>query len=267
MPQQGVASLVDVAKASVQAYNEKNWDKVRDSLTPDCVYEDVPYAEATVVGPDVTVSGTVINTTGRETGVVVNGYPATISGSRFKAVRIPLQEGGNTILATASPQGWFGLNGSLAIGKDDYTNDGEFGLRDNTHHIYTAGVTIIPNDRSNVDVSYGFEHYAAFSTSRQANPGVQFSDPSRNWGTDQADKVSHYNILKREVDNSRQLYDSLLQHVKEAGIASALRASNVRVIDSAKPPARPHQPSPCNHGGVPLREHRARCVGLRCLRL
>jgi len=54
--------------------------------------------------------------------------------------------------------------------------------------------------------------------------------------TEQSAKVTHYDILKREVDNNRQLYDSMLQHVKEAGIASALHASNVRVVDPARPP-------------------------------
>ncbi len=61
--------------------------------------------------------------------------------------------------------------------------------------------------------------------------------------TEQAAKVAHYNILKREVDNNSQLYDSMLQHVKEAGIASALHASNVRVVDPARPPTRPYKPS------------------------
>jgi capsular exopolysaccharide synthesis family protein len=59
----------------------------------------------------------------------------------------------------------------------------------------------------------------------------------------QADKVTHYNILKHEVDTNRQVYDGMLQRVKEAGIASALHTSNVRIIDSAKPPARPYKPS------------------------
>ena len=36
----------------------------------------------------------------------------------------------------------------------------------------------------------------------------------------QADNVAHYNILKREVDTNRQLYDNMLQRVKEAGVAS-----------------------------------------------
>ena len=60
---------------------------------------------------------------------------------------------------------------------------------------------------------------------------------------EQSTKVTHYNILKREVDNNRQLYDSMLQHVREAGISSALRASNVRIIDSARPPERPYKPN------------------------
>ncbi len=61
--------------------------------------------------------------------------------------------------------------------------------------------------------------------------------------SDQAAKMIHYNILKREVDTNRQLYEVLLQKVKEAGIASAMRASNVRVVDPAKPPRHPYKPN------------------------
>lgn len=61
--------------------------------------------------------------------------------------------------------------------------------------------------------------------------------------TEQADKVAHYNILRREVDTNRQLYDSMLQRVKEAGIAGALRASNIRVVDPARTPEAPYKPS------------------------
>ena len=61
--------------------------------------------------------------------------------------------------------------------------------------------------------------------------------------SEQAAKVAHYNILKREVDTNRQLYDSLLRNVQEAGMTSALRASNIRVVDSAQPPTRPYKPS------------------------
>jgi polysaccharide biosynthesis transport protein len=57
-----------------------------------------------------------------------------------------------------------------------------------------------------------------------------------------AQKAVQYNILKREVDTNKQLYDGLLQHLKEAGISSALSASSVRVVDAAVPPVSPAKP-------------------------
>jgi polysaccharide biosynthesis transport protein len=60
----------------------------------------------------------------------------------------------------------------------------------------------------------------------------------------QAEKVSHYLLLKREVDTTRDLYDSMVQRVKEADLASAMRASDVHVIESAKPPQTPYKPVP-----------------------
>src|SRR5207253_954759 len=57
-----------------------------------------------------------------------------------------------------------------------------------------------------------------------------------------AAKTAHYSILKREVDASRQLYENMLQKLKEASIASALRASNIRIVDAAEPPSAPYKP-------------------------
>ncbi len=61
--------------------------------------------------------------------------------------------------------------------------------------------------------------------------------------TDQSAKAIHYNVLQREVESSRQLYDAMLGRVKESNIASALRNSNVRVVDNARPPAAPFKPN------------------------
>jgi capsular exopolysaccharide synthesis family protein len=69
---------------------------------------------------------------------------------------------------------------------------------------------------------------------------------------EQADNVNHYNILKREVDTNRQLYDNMLQRVKEAGIASALRASNIRVVESAVPPSGPYKPNVITNTAIGL---------------
>ena len=59
----------------------------------------------------------------------------------------------------------------------------------------------------------------------------------------QATKVAHYSVLQREVDTTRQLYDSMLQRVKEAGLASAMQASEIQVIESAIPPKIPFKPN------------------------
>lgn len=42
-----------------------------------------------------------------------------------------------------------------------------------------------------------------------------------------------YNILKREADTNRQLYDNLLQRYKEVGVAGDVRANNISIIDRA----------------------------------
>ena len=54
-----------------------------------------------------------------------------------------------------------------------------------------------------------------------------------------ADKMVQYNILQRDAEANKQLYDGLLQKLKEAGISAGLRSSNIRVVDPALIPAGP----------------------------
>ncbi len=61
--------------------------------------------------------------------------------------------------------------------------------------------------------------------------------------TGQDEKAIQYNILKRDVDSNRQLYDTMLQQMKQSSIASAMRASNVRVVDPAELPDRSVSPN------------------------
>src|SRR5205807_764120 len=49
--------------------------------------------------------------------------------------------------------------------------------------------------------------------------------------TTQSSKEVAYNTLKREVDGNRQLYETTLQRVKEADVASAIRANNIQIVD------------------------------------
>jgi polysaccharide biosynthesis transport protein len=65
----------------------------------------------------------------------------------------------------------------------------------------------------------------------------------------QSAKEVRYNVLKREVDADRESYQSMLQRVKEATVISALHASNLRIVDPAKPPYVPFRPNlPLNLG-------------------
>lgn len=60
---------------------------------------------------------------------------------------------------------------------------------------------------------------------------------------DDSEKSIQYDLLKHEVDTNRQIYQTMLQRVKESSIASAMKATNVRVLDAANTPDRPYKPN------------------------
>jgi opacity protein-like surface antigen len=55
-----------------------------------------------------------------------------------------------------------------------------------------VGLDVAPSVTFTFAPSYSFERYNALSRSRQANPGVQFDDASRNWATDATDRVHSF---------------------------------------------------------------------------
>jgi succinoglycan biosynthesis transport protein ExoP len=61
--------------------------------------------------------------------------------------------------------------------------------------------------------------------------------------SDQSVKEVHYNILKKELDANRDIYQSMLQRVKEASIVAALRSSDVRVVSPGLVPTSTYRPS------------------------
>ena len=67
-------------------------------------------------------------------------------------------------------------------------------------------------------------------------------DAQKKEVNDIAEKSIQYNILKREVDTNKQLYDGLLQRLKEAQVSAGLKASNIRIVDAAEVPRRPVRP-------------------------
>lgn len=131
-----------------------------------------------------------------------------------------------TVLGSTMVRSDTSVYASVAFGKDDYT-ESEFGLRDNTHRIFTVGSDMMPRENVNVGVSYSYERYNALSRSRQANPPsspntltyeqylaqsqqssstFQVADATRNWASDGTDRA-HSLIVFGEVLNIRSRMD------------------------------------------------------------
>lgn len=58
------------------------------------------------------------------------------------------------------------------------------------------------------------------------------------------DRSVDLNLLKRELDTNRQVYDSLLQRLKEVSVTANLTTNNLSVADEAKVPLFPAKPKP-----------------------
>lgn len=61
-----------------------------------------------------------------------------------------------------------------------------------------------------------------------------------------------HNILQRDFESNQQLYQSLLQRLKDATVSAGLRSTNIHVVDSALPPAVPVRPRKALNIGLGL---------------
>ncbi len=58
-----------------------------------------------------------------------------------------------------------------------------------------------------------------------------------------SEKMVQYNILRREAEANKALYEGLLTKLKEAGISAGLRSSNIHIVDPAMIPSYPARPA------------------------
>ncbi len=56
------------------------------------------------------------------------------------------------------------------------------------------------------------------------------------------ERSTDFQTLKREVDTNRELYDGLLQRMKEVGVAAGVSNNNISVVDPAEIPRNKHKP-------------------------
>jgi MtrB/PioB family decaheme-associated outer membrane protein len=96
-----------------------------------------------------------------------------------------------TLIATATPLDVVGFTASVGVGRDEYPHS-EFGLQAYDSDQYSVGMDLIPTDRVGFNLTYAWEQYTSLTQSRNASPGVQFTDPLRNWLMDYDGKVKNF---------------------------------------------------------------------------
>ena len=52
-----------------------------------------------------------------------------------------------------------------------------------------------------------------------------------------------YSILKRDLESYRQLYEGLMEKMKQAGVSAGLKSNNFRIVDVARVPTAPIEPN------------------------
>ena len=97
----------------------------------------------------------------------------------------------------------------------------------------------ILREKKNVVGSIDAEYQASFDRTELLKQAL---DKQKTEANDLAGKLIQYNILKHDAEANKQLYDGLLQKLKEAGISAGLRSSNIRVVDPALTPSAPTRP-------------------------
>jgi capsular exopolysaccharide synthesis family protein len=64
----------------------------------------------------------------------------------------------------------------------------------------------------------------------------------RQLATNASEASIQYSLLRRDVEANKEVYEGLLQRVKEASVAAGLGSVDIQVIDFGKLPSAPHRP-------------------------
>ena len=78
----------------------------------------------------------------------------------------------------------------------------------------------------------------------------QALDQAKAEANQMAEKLVEYNILKREAEANKALYEGLMTKMKETAISAGLRSSNIRIVDPAMIPSTPARPAKARNIGL-----------------
>ena len=84
------------------------------------------------------------------------------------------------------------------------------------------------------------EYFEALSREKMVRAAVEEQKQQTN---ELNENAIEYSLLKRDAETNRQLYEGLLQKLKEAGVSAGLRSSNIQIVDVAQVPGRPSEPN------------------------
>jgi len=99
---------------------------------------------------------------------------------------------------------------------------------------------LIDNEKRNILEALGNDYNAARQREGLLSEALNEQKSEVN---QMAQSMVEYNILKRDAEGNKTMYDGLLTKLKEATLAAGLKSSNIRWVDPAMIPATPTRPA------------------------
>lgn len=129
-------------------------------------------------------------------------------------------------------------NEQLKIYKPDYPDMIQLKqqLDDVTHQLNTSAETIRRSLKTQMDAAQAQVDQLQAQVNQQKTNVL-----------DERNREIQYNILQREVDSTRTLYEGLLDRYKQIGVAGGITTNNISVVDKARAPGGPSRPQPMHN--------------------
>ncbi|MCC6862414.1 MAG: polysaccharide biosynthesis tyrosine autokinase [Bryobacterales bacterium] len=106
-----------------------------------------------------------------------------------------------------------------------------------------------------------FRNDFEFASGQEKELAAAYSAQERTVSNEE-EKTIKYNLIRREVETTRQLYDAMLQKMKEASVAQTMLANNIRVVDPAQPSKTARSADPMRNGFMGFFGGGLLCAGL-----
>jgi MtrB/PioB family decaheme-associated outer membrane protein len=163
-----------------------------------------------------------------------------------------------SVVAQVTPVSSFSVNGSVSAGNEDRPGT-VFGLRSNDNRSYSVGVDYVPRKQVSMGAQYTWEKYTSLQASRQANPGPQFDDPTRDWTTDGNDRSHTFTAsmdLLKLVEKTDIIFSYAFNHAESLYVYGLAPNTTLAPVQQLPPVV-----NELNRATINLRYHFTRHMG------